>query len=63
MASERVASDGATSQSNRVALPHPRREAIGAALARAFGLPGADGEARAERKELRRIEIREAVRK
>lgn len=43
----------------RVRAPHPRREAIGRALARAIPVAGD----RADRKLLRRMDIAEAVRR
>lgn len=48
---------------DRVNLFHPRRAAIADALRRAIPMPAHDAEERAERHELRKIEIREAVRR
>lgn len=41
---------------------HPRRAGIGDALARAYPLPSHDREEQAERHELRKIDLKEAVR-
>ena len=41
---------------------HPRRAGIGDALARAYPLPSHDREEQDERHELRKLELREAVR-
>lgn len=48
---------------DRANLFHPRRAAIGAALAKAIPVTETESEATVERKLLRRLEIDEAVRK
>lgn len=47
---------------DRVNLFHPRRAAIAAALEVAFPMPGKDGEAKAGRRLLRRMDLGAAVR-